>query len=368
MSGHVFTLGPTTVTCTATDDARNTATDSFTVTIVDTTAPTIDPASLPGTPTVVAGRTVNVLLASATGPTTPVTWPAVTASDLVDGSVTATCLPASGTSFAIGDTEVSCTATDAAGNPGDPAVFLVRVRDLTPPVFSGVTPTRTVEATSPAGAVVTYPLPTATDAVDGSRPVTCAPPPGATFPIGTTTVTCTARDVAGNEVTVTFSIRVVDTTGPTIAFVGGPQPNQTYTQATLPAAPTCVGTDSAATVTQCVVYGYSMAVGTHTLTARARDTEGNSTVITRTYTVTASAATSTPRPTGTPRPTATPTRQPTATPTRPAQPTAIPTRPPRTPVSQPTATPVPPTVAPTTAPPTVPPVQPTATPTRPPRR
>lgn len=48
--------------------------------------------------------------------------------------------------------------------------------------------------TNPSGATVTFTKPTATDA-DGEPPtVTCNHTSGSTFPIGTTTVTCTASD------------------------------------------------------------------------------------------------------------------------------------------------------------------------------
>jgi len=51
--------------------------------------------------------------------------------------------------------------------------------DTTPPVLS-LPGNRVLEATGPAGAVATFSA-TATDAVDGSRPVTCMPASGATF-------------------------------------------------------------------------------------------------------------------------------------------------------------------------------------------
>jgi hypothetical protein len=74
------------------------------------------------------------------------------------------------------------------------------------------------EAASPAGATVTYPLPVATDNLDDAPVVTCLPAPGSLFPIGDpTTVTCTPTDHAGNVgVSVTFSVRVRDTTAPTL--------------------------------------------------------------------------------------------------------------------------------------------------------
>ena len=52
----------------------------------------------------------------------------------------------------------------------------------------------TTTATSVNGAVVTYPTPTATTGAT----VTCTPPSGSTFPIGVTTVTCTATNSAGS--------------------------------------------------------------------------------------------------------------------------------------------------------------------------
>src|SRR5439155_1457123 len=75
----------------------------------------------------------------------------------------------------------------------------------------------TVEATSAAGATVTYTA-SASDIVDGTDPVTGAPPSGSTFAVGDTTVTLNATDAHGNAATpVTFVVHVVDTTAPVIA-------------------------------------------------------------------------------------------------------------------------------------------------------
>jgi len=70
----------------------------------------------------------------------------------------------------------------------------------------------TVPATSASGAFVTYTTPTATDP---TPPVTvsCSPVSGGTFPIGTTTVTCTAKDGAGNTGTGTFTVTVTGASG-----------------------------------------------------------------------------------------------------------------------------------------------------------
>ncbi|MGY1608661.1 endo-1,4-beta-xylanase [Geodermatophilus sp. SYSU D00700] len=56
----------------------------------------------------------------------------VTAGDTRDGAVTATCAPPSGSRFPIGTTEVTCTATDAAGNTSNPMTFDVVVTRRAP--------------------------------------------------------------------------------------------------------------------------------------------------------------------------------------------------------------------------------------------
>ncbi|MBE2316482.1 CocE/NonD family hydrolase [Solirubrobacter sp. CPCC 204708] len=55
-----------------------------------------------------------------------------------------------------------------------------------------------VGTTDASGAAVTYTLPTATDNEDPSPLVTCDPASGSKFQVGTTTVTCVAKDANGN--------------------------------------------------------------------------------------------------------------------------------------------------------------------------
>jgi HYR domain len=78
--------------------------------------------------------------------------------------------------------------------------------DATPPLVT-VPTDLTSEATGPGGAVVSYAA-SATDDVDGPVPVTCSPPSGSTFPIGTTTVSCTATDSSSNSASASFTIHV----------------------------------------------------------------------------------------------------------------------------------------------------------------
>jgi uncharacterized protein YjiK len=97
-----FPIGTTTVTCTASDTAGNTGSASFHVTVQDTKPPVIN---VPDDITV-----------DATGPLTPVDFGTVTATDTVDGALTATCSPAAPGPFPPGTTHVDCFATDAHGN------------------------------------------------------------------------------------------------------------------------------------------------------------------------------------------------------------------------------------------------------------
>lgn len=89
--------------------------------------------------------------------------------------------------------------------------------DTTPPVITAPADI-TAEATSAAGAVVTYTA-TALDNVDGPVPVSESPASGSTFPIGTTVVHLAAHDAAGNTATASFNVTVRDTTPPVITSV-----------------------------------------------------------------------------------------------------------------------------------------------------
>src|SRR5262249_15024921 len=136
-------------------------------TLVDTTAPVI---TVPGAP----------VTKEATGPTTPVSY-TVTVTDDIDPSPTLSCTPASGSSFPVGDTTVTCNAHDAAGNNATPKTFKVTVTDTTGPALT-VPVNITDTASSQAGKAETFTA-TAADLVDGSRPVTCTPSSGSTFPV-----------------------------------------------------------------------------------------------------------------------------------------------------------------------------------------
>jgi len=80
--------------------------------------------------------------------------------------------------------------------------------------LTGVPADITTVATDTAGATVTYTAPTATDEAGDSpaATVSCSPASGSTFPIGATTVTCTAADSddTPNSVSAQFTVTVTN--------------------------------------------------------------------------------------------------------------------------------------------------------------
>jgi hypothetical protein len=172
--------------------------------VVDTTAPVVAQVS-----------DIAIDAVSSFGATVTFTIP--TATDFVDGSVAVTCNPDSGSTFPIGNTVVTCSATDSHSNTGT-SQFQVNVQDNTPSLFIPGNITG-VEATSLSGSTVTFST-SATDVEDGSIPVICTPASGSTFALGTTTVNCSATDLANNTTNGNFSVTVIDTTTPTIVLNG----------------------------------------------------------------------------------------------------------------------------------------------------
>lgn len=268
-SGSLFALGDTLVTCNAVDAHGNAASeDSFTVSVMDTTPPTID----------AHGDEGPVEATSSAGAVVGYTPPAT--HDAVDGDGVATCVPPSGSTFPLGTTTVFCDATDDAGNDALQTSFNVTVEDTTPPVIAGHADIEDVEATSAAGATVTYTAPLWTDAVSGTGAATCLPASGSTFALGTTTVTCNAKDGANNNaVPVTFTVEVVDTTAPVIV----PHSNIEDVEATGPSGASVVyvaplwtdAVDGSGSASCAPISGSTFALGFTTVTCNKSDAAGN---------------------------------------------------------------------------------------------
>lgn len=110
----------------------------------------------------------------------------------------------SSTSSGEGEITLNATCKDLVGNTGS-ASYAVKV-DKTKPDIT-VPADMTVSATSPSGAAVSF---TATfgDPLSDLASSGCVPPSGSIFPIGMTTVTCSATDKADNSDSKTFNITV----------------------------------------------------------------------------------------------------------------------------------------------------------------
>ena len=113
-------------------------------------------------------------------------------------------------SFPLGETMVTWTAVDIAGNIASDSQKITLV-DTTTPV---ITPTSGVvaEAISATANPVTLSAPTVTDVQD----VTITNNAPQFFPLGETIVTWLAEDLSGNNSTTTQTVSVVDTTAPNL--------------------------------------------------------------------------------------------------------------------------------------------------------
>jgi Ca2+-binding RTX toxin-like protein len=129
----------------------------------------------------------------------------VTATNLAGQSVPVISTPASEALFALGSTVVHSSASEA-GLTGY-ASFTVTVRDTTAPELT-LPNNVVVQESVPGGAFVTFTAPTAVDLVDPNPLVVCNASSGF-FPVGTTTVICTATDSTGNSISVSFTITVL---------------------------------------------------------------------------------------------------------------------------------------------------------------
>jgi uncharacterized repeat protein (TIGR01451 family) len=298
-----------------------TATDTLTVTPRTPPTVTIEQAAGQADPTNVAPINFTVVFSE------PVTGFDSAGVTVVNGTV-ASVIAGAGNSFAVAVTPTAdglVTATVPAG---------VAVDDENTPNLASTSTDNTVnyDSTLPvinlpgspltvnndpgeAGAVVTY-IVTTTDegtttgegtttltlsarlvAEGESAPIVqpgglvCTPPSGSFFPLGTTVVTCTATDAAGNTSTATFNIVVVDNEDPVIAAA----PNVVRTIPTGVSVavtfPTPAATDNSGSASVVCVPASSSTfnVGTTTVTCTARDAAGNTAATSFTVRVTSSA-------------------------------------------------------------------------------
>ncbi len=139
------------------------------------------------------------------------------------------CSPASGSSFPVGTTSVTCVSVSS-----DRCTFTVTVQDIQPPNLGECPAEVRQEIGVDVGrAAVTFPTPTAGDNCREVS-VTCSPPSGSAFPRGTTPVICTATDGASNRSLCAFNV-VLFSASDTVDV--GADPGDTVPADPLPADP-----------------------------------------------------------------------------------------------------------------------------------
>jgi hypothetical protein len=281
LPGVDFIAGSTNVTCTATDDCGNTSSCSFTVTL-QAPLPTI---TCPGNittnttatscfifppwifPFIPGNITTNT---TATSCSQVVKWTA-TGTSACGGSVTTICTPASGSTFAIGTTPVTCSAIET-GHGTNSCSFTVTVNDTTKPTIT--CPADITTNTCNSTAVVTF-TPTVSDNCSGVTS-SCTPASGTAFTQGTNTVTCTATDASGNTASASFKVIVAtDTTKPTITCPANITTNTCASSAVVTFTPTVSDNCSGVTYNCTPASGTAFAQGTNTVTCTATDASGN---------------------------------------------------------------------------------------------
>jgi parallel beta-helix repeat protein len=262
-----YSVGTTTIIWTATDASGNSASATSRVTITDLTIPTI-----------ALHEDMTVEATSADGAV--VIYASPIAADLVDGSMVAVCVLASGSTFALGNIEVTCTAADVAGNIAT-SNFNVIVQDTNPPSIT-VPADVTQEATGILSNV-DLGIPVVTDMVDVSPIVINNA--SANYSVGTTLVTWTATDASGNSASVIQTVTITDTTAPIITV-----PANITTEATGSGTSVVLGIATAVDMVDGSVLASNNApvlfsLGTTIVAWTAIDASGNTAVATQTVTV-----------------------------------------------------------------------------------
>ncbi|MFL6275263.1 MAG: HYR domain-containing protein [Blastocatellia bacterium] len=192
-----------------------------------------------------------------------------------------TCTPAPGSFFPRGSSTVTCslsspTPQSKTGGALD-CSFVVTVVDQTPPVIRCPGSITTGATSGQNTAAVDYPIATASDAC-GVIDVVCLPPSGSTFALGTSTVTCTARDVANNRASCSFTVTVTDREAPAISCPADLSRALEGTGTSLVVnypAPTVSDNQPGVTVTCVPPSGSAFPLGVTTVTCAAVDTAGN---------------------------------------------------------------------------------------------
>jgi len=200
--GDVFPVGYTIVTYLITDGEGNTANCSFNVIVIDTEIPTV--SNCPSDITVQNDPGVCNAV---------VDWTVPTISDNCGASIVGS-THSPGTIFPIGTTEVVYGILDNSGNAVS-CIFTVTVVGGEGPTLVCPADITVSNDAGQCGASVSWSPPIPIDNC-GATITSNSHNPGDFFPVGTTTVSYTATDDDGFEVTCTFDVTVEDVEDPVI--------------------------------------------------------------------------------------------------------------------------------------------------------
>ena len=184
----------------AMDNAGNVSALESSVIRIDASRPS---ATCPAATTLAANSTCQAAIPNVAG--------SVTASDNLTSvvSLIITQSPAAGTLVGTGPHNIAVTVTDIAGN-SKTCTTTFTVIDNTAPTIGCPANVSAAAALGQVSAVVTFSNLIVTDNCSGVT-TACAPPSGSTFPLGTTTVTCTATDASGDHAGCSFTVAVSGT-------------------------------------------------------------------------------------------------------------------------------------------------------------
>jgi HYR domain/GEVED domain len=276
-SGAAFPIGATTVVYTARDASNNAATCSFTITVTNPCANDTTKPVFANCPTSIAQRT--------TGTTAIANWTPPTATDNC-GTPSVSSTHNAGATFPIGATSVTYTARDAKNNAAT-CTFNITVsnpcaNDTIAPVFDNC-PTDIAQTTATTADSVWWTPPTVTDNCTTPQTMTASHTSGTLFPVGTTTVTYTARDAKNNVATCTFKVNMsnpclIDTLAPVFSTCPGNITKTTTDTAAVAAwvPPSAFDNcDESPTITGTHASGSVFKLGSTTVTFTARDNKNN---------------------------------------------------------------------------------------------
>lgn len=240
-SPYTFPEGTTTVTAVATNTC-GTESKTFTVTVQDKTPPVF---TAPANQDISLGANCSLTIPDLTS--------GLVGSDNCSNVVTFTQLPVAGTIVNSGHNQtqvVTITADDGHGNTTSHTVTLTAKDNTLPTTTAPAAITVSTDAGICSASHVALGTPITSDNCTVASVSNNAP---SVFPKGTTTVTWTATDAAGNQSTATQTVTVSDNEKPVITCPVAPvtscyDASGTYTIPTLSATDNCGTTNTAYTI------------------------------------------------------------------------------------------------------------------------